>query len=232
MGARIANLSFGQETCQDKKISPRKVMFLQKFLLLYLRMTREATQSPSQSDNLYMNCVKPPQGHQGRLKLPEFTALHRFMTSDIDTSKPAADVRHSLPMALLRARESVMRNYRPMLDSFDVNEQQWRVLRVLNDAEELDASEVAARANILAPSLTRMIRAMCDRGLITRGRDENDARRVMLKIAPAGLEVIRNATSQSGEIHASILERFGDDRMSTLVALLNDLSTLSQTQEA
>lgn len=135
-------------------------------------------------------------------------------------------------MALLRARETVMRNYRPMLDSFDVNEQQWRVLRVLNQADELDASEVAARANILAPSLTRMIRSMCERGLITRGRDENDARRVMLKIAPAGLAVVKNATTQSSDIHASILDRFGPERMDTLVDLLNDLSTLSQTEDA
>lgn len=153
------------------------------------------------------------------------------MTSDIDTPQPATDVRHSLPMALLRAREAVMRHYRPMLDSHGVNEQQWRVLRVLKEAEELDASEVAARANILAPSLTRMIRAMCERGLIERGRDENDARRVMLKIAPAGLDVIKGASPESREIYASILERFGDERMNQLVELLNELSTISQTTE-
>ena len=52
----------------------------------------------------------------------------------------------SLPIALLRAREAVMGNFRPMLADFDVTEQQWRVMRVLSEAGRLDASDLAARA--------------------------------------------------------------------------------------
>jgi homoprotocatechuate degradation regulator HpaR len=144
--------------------------------------------------------------------------------------KPAflpTDVRHSLPMALLRARESVMRQFRPMLEAHGVNEQQWRVLRVLAEVEELDASEVAARANILAPSLTRMIRSMTDRGLIEKGRDDADARRVMLRITPDGMAVIRAAAPESRRIYAEIEVAFGHDRMAALVDLLNALCQLS-----
>lgn len=133
------------------------------------------------------------------------------------------DVRHSLPMALLRARESVMRQFRPMLESHGVNEQQWRVLRVLAEAGALDASEVSTRANILAPSLTRMIRSMADRGLIEKGRDDADARRVMLCIAPAGMAVIRAASPESRRIYHEIEARFGQERMELLVDLLNGL---------
>ena len=136
------------------------------------------------------------------------------------------DVHHSLPMALLRARESVMRRYRPMLEAHGVNEQQWRVLRVLAEEDQLDASEVAARANILAPSLTRMIRSMVDKDLIERGRDDGDGRRVMLKITPAGLQVIRTASPESRRIYHEIEAQFGHDRMALLVDLLNELSVL------
>lgn len=136
------------------------------------------------------------------------------------------DVHHSLPMALLRARESVMRRYRPMLEAHGVNEQQWRVLRVLAEEDQLDASEVAARANILAPSLTRMIRSMVDKDLIERGRDDGDARRVMLKITQAGLQVIRIASPESRRIYHEIEAQFGPDRMAQLVDLLNELSVL------
>ena len=137
---------------------------------------------------------------------------------------PLTDVRHSLPMALLRARESVMRQFRPMLERHGVNEQQWRVLRVLSEVDALDASEVAARANILAPSLTRMIRTMEDKGLIARGRDDTDARRVMLRIAPAGQAVIREAAPESRRIYREIEATFGPERMAQLVDLLNALS--------
>ncbi len=147
------------------------------------------------------------------------------MTADRPEFLPT-DVQHSLPMALLRAREAVMRQFRPMLEAHDVNEQQWRVLRVLAEVEQLDASEVAARANILAPSLTRMIRAMTERGLIQKGRDAGDARRVLLRIAPAGLAVIQQASPESRHIYHRIEADFGADRMRVLVKLLNDLSEL------
>lgn len=148
------------------------------------------------------------------------------MTADPLPDLPPTDVQHSLPMALLRAREAVMRQFRPMLEVHGVNEQQWRVLRVLAEVEQLDASEVAARANILAPSLTRMIRAMTERGLIEKGRDDSDARRVLLRIAPAGLAVIRQASPQSRSIYREIEAEFGPERMRQLVKLLNELSDL------
>src|SRR5262245_55114576 len=70
------------------------------------------------------------------------------------------DTRRALPIALLRAREAVMARFRPILAAHDVTEQQWRVIRVLGEESPLDASEVAERACVLAPSLTRIIRAL------------------------------------------------------------------------
>lgn len=148
------------------------------------------------------------------------------MTSDDQRIFPT-DVHHSLPMALLRAREAVMRHYRPMLDAHGVTEQQWRVLRVLAESEALDATEVATRANILAPSLTRMIRSMTERGLIERGSDDNDARRVMLRIGEPGRAVIRAASPESQRIYRQIEDHFGAGKMAQLVELLNTLSALT-----
>ena len=67
-------------------------------------------------------------------------------------------IHRNLPRLLLQARESVMAHTRPSLREHGLSDQQWRVLRVLNEGGALDAAELAARANILAPSLTRMIR--------------------------------------------------------------------------
>lgn len=151
--------------------------------------------------------------------------VDRFMAAETPKFLPT-DVQHSLPMALLRAREAVMRRFRPMLEAHGVNEQQWRVLRVLAEADALDASEVAARASILAPSLTRMIRTMEDKRLITRGRDTTDARRVMLRIAPAGMAVIREASPESRRIYREIEAAYGPARMAELVVLLNALTAM------
>lgn len=142
------------------------------------------------------------------------------------------DTKASLPMALLRAREAVMGRFRPLLDAKDINEQQWRVIRVLAEAGPLDASEVAARANILAPSLTRMIRALTDRGLITKAGDEADRRRVLLAIAPEGEALIRAVSPHSLAVYAELEQAFGQDRMAILMTLLNDLASLEQDERA
>jgi homoprotocatechuate degradation regulator HpaR len=133
--------------------------------------------------------------------------------------------RRSLPMALLRARESVMEHFRPMLERHGVTEQQWRVLRVVAEAGELDASEVAARASILAPSLTRIIRILEQRKLIRRLKDTRDRRRVMLAVTANGEALIRKAVPESLAAHRSLEDRFGAERLNALLDLLHGLAS-------
>jgi homoprotocatechuate degradation regulator HpaR len=142
------------------------------------------------------------------------------------TDLQPGDLRPALPMALLRAREAVMARFRPMLDAHGLSDQQWRVLRVLAAAGELDATEVAARAAILAPSLTRMARSMAERGLIARRRDAADARRVLLRLAPAGAAVLGATGPESRAITAALVAEFGAERTAALIAELNALAAL------
>ncbi len=132
-------------------------------------------------------------------------------------------------MALLRAREAVMVNFRPMLSRHNVTEQQWRVVRVVAEAGRLDATEVAARASILAPSLTRMIRSLEERKLIRRQKDGSDARRVMLEIAPAGEALIRRASPESLLIYGKLEQEVGKKKLESLLDLLDELVNLRLT---
>lgn len=131
--------------------------------------------------------------------------------------------RRSLPMALLRAREVIMARFRPMLAQHDVTEQQWRVLRVLTEAGPLEATELAERANVLAPSLTRMLKALEQRGFITRHRVEGDGRRAALSIAPAGLALIEELSPERHAIYQAIERRYGKERLTKLLDLLDEL---------
>ncbi len=131
--------------------------------------------------------------------------------------------RRSLPMALLRARESVMEYFRPMLGRHDVTEQQWRVIRVVAEASTLDATEVAKRASILAPSLTRIIRSLETRKFIKRRKDASDGRRVILEITTLGLSFIESAIPESTTIHQAIEARFGQEKLNVLLDLLAEV---------
>lgn len=137
-----------------------------------------------------------------------------------------ADTRRSLLLALLRAKEAVMVRCRPLLAAHDLTEQQWRVIRVLGEAGPLDASELAERACVLAPSLTRIIRALEERALIERHKDAADARRVLLSIAPGGCALIRAVTPEVCLAYAEIEARYGRERLDLLLDLLGDLADL------
>ncbi|TWH33680.1 MULTISPECIES: homoprotocatechuate degradation operon regulator HpaR [unclassified Aminobacter] len=140
------------------------------------------------------------------------------------------DTRRSLPIALLRAREAVMARFRPVLQAQDVTEQQWRVIRVLAEQSPLDATELADRACILAPSLTRIIRSLEERGLVLRERDQGDGRRILLSLSDKGLEIIYNVSPASRAVYADLEERYGRDRIEALLEMLSDLAALKHEE--
>ena len=128
--------------------------------------------------------------------------------------------RRSLPIALLRARESVMAKFRPMLARHDMNEQQWRVIRILGEAGELDATELADRALVLAPSLTRMIKSLKTRKLIALRKDRQDGRRTLISITPAARQLIAEISPESLQIYRDLEKSFGAEDMERLLDLL------------
>ena len=131
--------------------------------------------------------------------------------------------RRSLPMALLRAREVVMARFRPMLARHDITEQQWRALRELAESGPLEATELANRASILPPSLTRIIKALEERRFITRNKVKGDGRRAKLAISSAGLKLIEELAPERRAIYDAIERRFGGPQHESLLDLLDAL---------
>lgn len=138
--------------------------------------------------------------------------------------------RRSLPIAMLRAREKLMSRFRPMLIRYEVTEQQWRVLRTINEEDkEVDASDVADRSCIMAPSLTRILRNLEGRGLVERRRSEQDGRRTMLSITPSGKTLIERVAPESHRIYADFRAALGEEKFELLLDLLEDVNNLTET---
>lgn len=140
--------------------------------------------------------------------------------------------RRSLPIALLRARESVMAHFRPMLSRHDLTEQQWRVMRVLAEEGEMDATQLAAKALILAPSLTRMIRLLEKRLLIFIRKDADDGRRTLVRIAPEGLGLIERIRPESAAVYQMLEARCGGAELESLMDQLDRLVSRLGSAEA
>lgn len=129
----------------------------------------------------------------------------------------------SLPIALLRAREKIMAPVREMLAQSGVSEQKWRILRVLEEAGPLDQSLLAQNACLQLPSLTRILRAMEDQGLVARETDAADRRRSIVSITDAGRQLIADNTPASIALFTRIEEAYGSERMKQLLDLLAEL---------
>src|SRR5436853_6290640 len=99
---------------------------------------------------------------------------------------PMREFSRSLPMSLLRAREAVMRQFRPSLRHHGLTEQQWRILRALTAVDAIEVTELARTAFLLGPSLSRILRDLEARDLIERRTPEADLRRGEVSISPKG----------------------------------------------
>ncbi|SMY09331.1 Transcriptional regulator HosA [Flavimaricola marinus] len=109
---------------------------------------------------------------------------------------------------------------REMLAKTGLTEQQWRVLRVLSEFGPQDATELSERACLLLPSLTRMVRSMAEKGLITREQDQSDRRRQMLAITDAGQRIIDDNYEQGLRVVEGFKARLGEDKYEQLLDLL------------
>src|ERR1700730_7346772 len=137
------------------------------------------------------------------------------MTPKLDEI-PMRGFSQSLPMALLRAREAVMRRFRPGLRRRGVTEQQWRILRALAHAGPLEVTALAESTFLLAPSLSRILPDLESRGLISRRQLDSDLRRAVVSLEPKGLKLIAAHAPDSEAVYDEIARAFGRERLEQL----------------
>jgi homoprotocatechuate degradation regulator HpaR len=136
---------------------------------------------------------------------------------------PMRDFSRSLPMSLLRAREAVMRLFRPSLRHHGLTEQQWRILRALAAIEAIEVTELARVAFLLGPSLSRILRDLEARQLIERRTAKVDLRRGLVSISAKGLKLIEAVAPTSEAIYAAMTRRYGAARLAELQDMLHAL---------
>lgn len=155
--------------------------------------------------------------------------------TELSDAPPSVALRpfdQSLPMALLRARETVMRFFRPTLSAHQLTEQQWRVLRALTRHDgPLAVGELADATFLLGPSLTRILSNLGERGLVDRSVAVEDQRRGLITLTAKGRQLVATVAPHSESQYTAIEEAFGTDNMATLMQLLGELEDLKQQMD-
>ena len=92
-------------------------------------------------------------------------------------------LRHrNLALLLLQARESVMAEFRPLLNEHGLTEQQWRVIRALLQNGPLEPRQLCELCQIVSPSLTGVLARMEELDLVKRERLPDDQRRLLVSL--------------------------------------------------
>ena len=136
----------------------------------------------------------------------------------------------SLPIALLRARESVMAFFRPDLNALGLTEQQWRIIRVLREHNDLEFHELARLACVLPPSLTGMLTRLERKRLLRRRKAANDQRRLHMALTNEGAMRFAEMSRRMEQIYLVIETQFGKRRLDALFRLLRQTQSLQPTR--
>lgn len=103
--------------------------------------------------------------------------------------KPRINYRN-LPQLFLKARECLMSHFRPILNHFGLTDQQWRILRALDEHGQLEPREICTLCQIVSSSMAGVLARMEEMDLIQRSRVSEDQRRVVVRLAPKGDQLI------------------------------------------
>lgn len=143
--------------------------------------------------------------------------------------RPQRGLKTSILHALPWARDTFMEHIRPVLRAFDLTDQQWRVLRSLYLMGELDATDLAEHAYLRKSSLSRVIRQLKERKLLTRSIDEKDGRRVILRLTNIGDSLCLKVGPMMEQNYIETMALLKDVDVKLLT---HELRKLAQTLEA
>ncbi|MDP2087369.1 MAG: MarR family transcriptional regulator [Gemmobacter sp.] len=137
------------------------------------------------------------------------------------------DIQSSLPIALLRARGATAAKFKRHTDAVGLSQPQWRVMRALAAGAPLDVRSLAEQCVLLQPSVSRLLRSLEDRGLITT-IDGADARRRLLALTPKGQAVFEHVAVVSEAVYRDLEVAYGRDQLETLIHMLTRLREVAE----
>nr|BFE97293.1 hypothetical protein GCM10020185_78290 [Pseudomonas brassicacearum subsp. brassicacearum] len=93
-----------------------------------------------------------------------------------------------------------------------MTEQQWRVIRILSQHDELEINRLAELACILKPSMTGVLVRMEAAGMVVRRKAEQDQRRVLVRLAPQGQASFDSMSQSMEENYQRLQDKLGEEK--------------------
>jgi DNA-binding MarR family transcriptional regulator len=119
-------------------------------------------------------------------------------TPNTALSDQALRLDNQLCFALYSASLAMTKLYKPLLDELGITYPQYLVLLVLWERDGLTVSELGERLSLDSGTLTPLLKRLETAGLVSRLRDTQDERRVLVRLSAAGRELKQRAARIPG----------------------------------
>jgi MarR family transcriptional regulator, organic hydroperoxide resistance regulator len=137
------------------------------------------------------------------------------------SSDQALQLDHQLCFALYSASLAMTKLYKPMLDEMGLTYPQYLAMLVLWEHDGVTVSELGERLHLDSGTLTPLLKRLETAELVTRLRDVQDERRVLIRLTAAG----RKLKTRAARIPGCVLQATQCD-VSEVMALTKQVQTL------
>ena len=145
------------------------------------------------------------------------------MSSKADQGRRLTSPEEEVYLSLIRTAEALTWGVSETLKVADLTPAQYNVLRILRGAapEGATCGQISERMVTKDSDITRLLERLDTRGLITRERDAQDRRYIMVKITPDGLSLLASLDEPIAQCHRRQIGHLGRERLASLGRLLD-----------
>ena len=145
------------------------------------------------------------------------------LRDEIKQSRPFVSVHEEAYLNLARTAAVLSHSFAEALKPYGITATQYNVLRILRGAGEAGAScgEISERLVTKDSDITRLLDRLEARGLISRGREAKDRRRITARITEEGLRILAELDRPVAQCHRRQLSHLGEKRLAALSKLLD-----------
>jgi len=101
-------------------------------------------------------------------------------------SPPHLRLANQLCLSLYSATHALTRAYRPLLDPLGLTYPQYLMMLALWEQDGVSVTDLCERTRLDTGTVTPLLKRLAEKGLVVRGRSEEDERRRVITLTPEG----------------------------------------------
>lgn len=140
---------------------------------------------------------------------------------ELGKRNPFESLEQEATLNLLRTQDYLATEFTRLFEAHGLSGPQYNVLRILRGhGGGVPSNVIAGQMITRMPDITRLVDRLEKAGYVERGRIPEDRRVVLVKITPAGLELLRRLDQPVLDLHKQLLAHLSAAELEQLNALL------------